>query len=829
MTTSNAKLQVVIEALDRTAGTMRGFSERLERVGQSAQQVGRGLGLLSAPILGFAALGTKTFAEFEQQMARVRAVSNATEEEFRLLTFTAQQMGETTQFTAREAADALAFMAMAGMDARTAAVALPSVLQLAASGALELGDAADIVTNVMAGMRLQVDDLGMANDVLVTAFTNTNTSLAQLGEAFKYAGPVAAAAGVSFTETTAALALMGNAGIQATMAGTALRGAISRLVNPTKDISDALNRLGIEVLDSQGRLLPLREIMVQLESVGLEAGDAMQIFGQRAGPGMLALVSQGSAALDELTDRMDESGGTAERIATQQLDTLQGQFKLFQSAVEGTAIQLGQALMPMLRDLLDTLRPLIGRITEFIQKYPDLVKWVTIAAAAVGGLGIALFAVGVLLPGVAGGVRILASAMGLLSAVNLTAISGGIAAIGAAAMAAVAPLLILAAAVTTIPAAVKTGVALLTGDIKGLGKEAQKVAKEGGMAWEVFGKQVVDEVTNIIEVLGVRGLVDTLGNVLSPSMEEAKENFDALIDSAQEAMNVHLELEEAVIDNTEALEDETTALAERIEKGIEWDRQVLRMRLGLTDLSDDLDALTNSWRGQIPVLEEVSGEVRQYGDFMDESTERLAAYFEANIEWRRELREQGLPLLVDVTEALERLTRQWDGQAVSIRDATRALEEHMETVEGMIPMPPEGLMPGFLKESRIEDLLGQFAPGPALALESAARAALEEGIDAFRTFLSSLSLGQRGFLNLIGQVSPTFPAIEGFGGGGIVSGPIGAPRLIVAHGGERVSRDGAAPSVNFYGPVYGLEDLRDRVVRWVKDEAAGGGYEGVLT
>src|SRR5690606_27243350 len=125
--------------------------------------------------------------------------------------------------------------------------------------------------------------------------------LVQLGEAMKYAGPLAQAAGVQFEEAAAALAMMGNAGIQASMAGTSLRGAITRLLNPTRQINDVLNRLGIQTRDSSGNLLSLADILEQLERRGATAGDMMIIFGQRAGPAMQALVDQGSVALRQFT------------------------------------------------------------------------------------------------------------------------------------------------------------------------------------------------------------------------------------------------------------------------------------------------------------------------------------------------------------------------------------------------------------------------------------------------------------------------------------------------------------------------------------------------
>ena len=244
--------------------------ERLERFSKKARAAGfiaAGVGAaLTVPL----ALSVKTFAAFEQSMANVRAVSGATTQEFVDLTDIAKQMGATTVFTANQSAQALSFMAMAGLDAAEQIAALPPVLNLAAAGQLDLADSADIVTNIMAGYGIASEDVGRATDVLVTGFTSANTDLLQLGDAFTYAGPVAKAAGLAFEETAAALALLGNAGFQGTLAGTSLRGAIAKLLKPSGEAMEVLSRLGVTVRDASGDLLPLIDILSQFEGCRAE-------------------------------------------------------------------------------------------------------------------------------------------------------------------------------------------------------------------------------------------------------------------------------------------------------------------------------------------------------------------------------------------------------------------------------------------------------------------------------------------------------------------------------------------------------------------------------
>ena len=410
--------------------------ERFSRKAQSAGLLAAGVGAaLTIPL----ALSVKTFAQFEQSMANVRAVSGATASEFTSLTDIAKEMGATTVFTANQSAQALSFMSMAGLSAKNSIAALPAVLNVAAAGQLELADSADIVTNIMAGYGIAAAGVSRATDVLVTGFTSANTNLLQLGEAFTYAGPLAKAAGLTFEETAAALSLMGNAGFQGSLAGTSLRGAIVRLLTPTTQAAEIMQRLGVNVKNASGDLLPFIDILTQFEKAGLSAGDAMDIFGRRSGAPMLALVSQGSGALRQLTMQMENSGGTAERIARQQLDTFHGQMTLLKSAIDGLSISIGSTLVPVLRNIVKIVTPVVGGFTRWAEKNKELATGIVVI---VGALGTFLL-VGGLTIVMAGILAASLNALGLSFAVLWTAILGpvGLAIAGVAAIIALAVIL----------------------------------------------------------------------------------------------------------------------------------------------------------------------------------------------------------------------------------------------------------------------------------------------------------------------------------------------------------------------------------------------------
>ncbi len=378
---------------------VQGFNTKIQNNSAALTGMGTKLTAVGVAVVALGGFMLKTGAEFDSGMRKVGAVSGATDEQLKQLTAQAKELGSTTQFSAKQAADAMGFLSMAGFDANEVLGAMPSTLQLAAAAQLDLGSAADITSNILSGFGLEVSELGRANDVLVKTFTSANTDLVQLGQAMKFVGPVAKAAGVGFEETAAAVGLLGNAGIQASMAGTTLRGAITRLLNPAGDAGTAMKRLGLNVKDADGQFIGFNGIVKQLENsvVRLQdptafTSDLMQIFGQRAGPGMAALIDQGSDALSLLTLELEASGGTAKRIADAQMAGLTGAFLEFKSAMEGVQIAIvesgvGDFFAMLLRKGADVLR-------WFTTINPQILKW---GALIIGAFGAAATVIGPLL------------------------------------------------------------------------------------------------------------------------------------------------------------------------------------------------------------------------------------------------------------------------------------------------------------------------------------------------------------------------------------------------------------------------------------------------
>lgn len=310
---------------------------------------------------------TQVFAEFERGMTRVGAVTNSLgTTAFAGLTERAEELASKTEFTARQVADAMGFMGMSGMSTNQIFEATPAVLQLASAGMVDVASAADTVTNIMSGYGLEAKDLVETNNILVATFTNSNTSLQSLGETFKYAGPIAKSAGLSLKQTAAIIGLMGNSGIQASMAGTALRSTLNRLQGDSKAVVEVLDKYNIKVKDSSGKMKDFGEIFKQLARSVKDPSDRVKLFGQEAVGAMVPVLDKGSEALDKMIGKIEGAGNVAERISAAQLQTLDGRIKIMQSNFEGLQIAIGKALGPAAVKIVDNMSIVFGDLKDAI-------------------------------------------------------------------------------------------------------------------------------------------------------------------------------------------------------------------------------------------------------------------------------------------------------------------------------------------------------------------------------------------------------------------------------------------------------------------------------
>jgi len=374
----------------------------LRRFGHRAKNIGTKASIgLTLPVGLFGASTIKTAANFELAMNKVQALSGATNNQFKALQEQAKKLGSTTQFSASQAADAMGFLAMAGFKTNQILGALPGTLELAASAQMDLGESADIVSNILTGYKLEVKELSRVNDVLVKTFTSSNVNLQMLGESFKKVAPVASSMGIKLEETAAVIGTLGNAGIQAEEAGTAVRNMLISLAKPTTEAKEVLSKLGIpkdNIIDSKGNVKSLITVIKEFENAEANASDLASVFGKRAGPVFGALIGQGAKSVKDLKNQLLNSTGTANRIAQAQMKGAMGAIKTFKSALEGLQISIASS------GLLEVFTNITKKISSFIQglskSSPEMLKWGTIIGTVAIALGPMLAAIGFMATGI---------------------------------------------------------------------------------------------------------------------------------------------------------------------------------------------------------------------------------------------------------------------------------------------------------------------------------------------------------------------------------------------------------------------------------------------
>ncbi|RKS10034.1 TP901 family phage tail tape measure protein [Nocardiopsis sp. Huas11] len=370
----------------------RGLSGGLAGIGTAFGAAGAVAGV-AALAIGGAAINAA--GNFEYAMNGVRAVTGATGQSFEALESQAKELGATTQFSATEAANAMEFLGMAGFDASQTMAALPNVLNLAAAGNTDLARTADIASNVMSGFGLKAEESGRIADVLAQTMRSTNVDLNMLGESFKYAAPLASAAGWSFEETAAAIGFLGNAGIQGSMAGTGLNSILATLADTSSTGSKKLKEFGVAATGADGQVRPLTGLLTDLADKGADVGDVMSIFGLEAGPKLQSLLGQGSAGIEALIADLENSEGAAQEMADIRMEGFVGGMKGARSAVEGFFISFADL------GILDAATQAVGMftggvraVTGWLDKHERIVTpvikavgmFASIVAVLVGGL-----------------------------------------------------------------------------------------------------------------------------------------------------------------------------------------------------------------------------------------------------------------------------------------------------------------------------------------------------------------------------------------------------------------------------------------------------------
>lgn len=412
-------------------------ADKFSAMGSALTSTGKTMTVgVTAPLVGIGTACVKTAAEFEKGMSQVQATMGITAdsivelsdktitgaEAMKMLENAAKEQGATTSFSAKEAADGLNYLALAGYDVEQQIAALPQVLTLAAAGDMDLAYASDLVTDSMSVLGLTTKDLGGFIDQMAVTASNSNTSVAQLGEAILVAGGQASLCGMNTNQLNTALGILANNGIKGSEGGTMLRNVLKNLYTPTEAAAKVMDQLGIVTAKSDGSLRETKDVLRDLSHVLSEMTEeervkAMaQIFDTRTIAGANALLENCTDAWDDLSEAIGDAEGAAKQMADTQLDNLEGQLTILGSAVEGAAIAFGQILIPMIVPVIQKLQEFFSWLTNLNEGTQRLIVTIGIIAAAIGPI---LIIIGQISTGIGAIISLISGGGGLAAALSV--------------------------------------------------------------------------------------------------------------------------------------------------------------------------------------------------------------------------------------------------------------------------------------------------------------------------------------------------------------------------------------------------------------------------
>ena len=335
---------------------------------------------------------------FEEAMSTVKALSQANALEMAALSAEAKELGATTKFTAKESADAMGYMAMAGWDATDMLQGMDGVLQLAAASGEDLAMVSDIVTDSLSAFGLTAKDTAHFSNVLAAAATNSNTNVAIMGETFKMSASVAGALGYSIEDVAVAMGLMANSGVKGSIAGTALRNTFNGLLEGVTLTGAAFGEYEYSAIKADGTMKDFGSTIDELRGYfdqmteAERVNNAQAIAGQRGYNGLLAILNATDADYASLTNSINNCTGAAQRMANVKLDNMNGQLTLMRSAWDALKTTIGEQFIPEMRTLYEVGTDVFSGIDKFVQDNPGVVKGIAAAALVIGGVTAAVTA-----------------------------------------------------------------------------------------------------------------------------------------------------------------------------------------------------------------------------------------------------------------------------------------------------------------------------------------------------------------------------------------------------------------------------------------------------
>lgn len=366
--------------VDKSFGsTLKSVQSQIKTV---AKVSAAAVGAVATAVAGVTTAAIKTGKEFENSMSQVAAtmgIDKATKDglkNYQTLETAAKEMGESTAFTASEAAEGLNYLALAGYSADQAATALPYTLKLAGAGAMDLADASDMVTDAMSALNLEANNKNLStfSDQLAKSASTTNTNVKQLGEAILTVGGTASNLKGGTAELNTALGILANNGIKGAEGGTHLRNMLLSLESPTDAAAKQLEKLGVNVYDAKGNLRSLNDIFsdVQKSTKGMTNqqvdGILATLFNKRDLASARAMMKAAGDDFSKIEKTISDSAGACDQMYKTQLDNLEGDLALFTSALQGLGIEIYENIGGGVREGVQLATECIGDLNKAFKK-----------------------------------------------------------------------------------------------------------------------------------------------------------------------------------------------------------------------------------------------------------------------------------------------------------------------------------------------------------------------------------------------------------------------------------------------------------------------------
>lgn len=399
------------KALDETGTKINAASNNLLKAG-GIMTVG-----ITAPLVALGKTALTTGMDFESAMSRVKAISQATAGEFEKLNTLALKLGQETAFSASEAAAGMENLASAGFSVSEIMDAMPGMLDLAASGGIDIATASDIASSALRSFGLGAEQSGHFADVLAKSAADTNANVTDMGMAMKYAAAPANTLGMSVEEVASAIGVMANAGIKGEQAGTTLRGALLGLASPSGPAADAMAAIGMEVFDATGKMLPFNDVIAEVtestkDLTQEEKVNALAtIFGREAVSGMMVLIENGPEKYDALTQSLIASDGAAKDMAETMQDNAKSSVEQMYGSLETAAIKVETAVAPTIEKLAEGVQDLADDFSNLSPEMQETIIKTVGVAAAIGPLVLGIGGLGKVVTGTIGAVNIGAKAI----------------------------------------------------------------------------------------------------------------------------------------------------------------------------------------------------------------------------------------------------------------------------------------------------------------------------------------------------------------------------------------------------------------------------------